>query len=64
MLEAHERSISSPKQELRVDELRQQPIALGPVETPQALGLLRGQTEPGHFEILALHPPKHVVKRP
>jgi hypothetical protein len=54
-LEPRERSIPRLEKELGVDQLRQKPITLGPVEAPEPLRLRRRQTHPWHLQELALN---------
>jgi hypothetical protein len=59
----HEGSVTRLKEELGVDERTEQGVARRPIETPQPLRLRRRQAESGHFDVLALNAPQHVVMR-
>ena len=61
MLNSHEGAIARPKQELCIHERTEQLASRGRIESPQPSRLRLGQTQPGHFEELALHSSHNVV---
>ena len=63
VLGPHESTITCSEEEFGIHQRRQQPVAVRSFESPQPLRLRRRQPQPGHFQVLALNSPKHVVKR-
>src|SRR2546425_12520354 len=60
-VELDERSVPRPRQELGVNEARQQHPARIPIQPPEPAGLRLCQAEPGHLEEFALDSTKQGV---
>jgi CO/xanthine dehydrogenase FAD-binding subunit len=54
-IQPHERTIARLKQELGVNERREQRVAVGGVEPPQPARLRGGEAQPRHLEKFPLH---------
>jgi hypothetical protein len=63
VLGAHECAVARPEQKLRIDKRAEQRIARSAIQAPQPLCLRRRQAESGHFDVLPLNAPKHLVVR-
>jgi hypothetical protein len=63
LVESHERSIPSTKEEFRIDERAEQRVARRLIESPQSLCLGSGQPQSGHLRVLPAYASKYILMR-
>jgi len=61
ILDPHERAVARTEQKLRIDESPKQRSTRRSIQTPKTTRLRFGESQPRHFEELALNPPQHVI---
>ncbi len=62
-LDAHECTVGCLEEKIGFDQLPEKRLTGGRIETPEAPGLGRGQSETGHLEKLTLNSPHDILNR-